>query len=232
MPKNKKNKNKGSATTTTKSKSTEAVVDKDQVKDTGSNKASKREPINLSGAILELKGSLEKAGFKQTEVKAQKFVFEMTRGDTSHRICSLNHAKSDSRRKVFTVIIGVPSGLDAKTRPYLNFSERGAATSGSKPAFTIRVDRHSLDEHWNGDIASMIKDVVSTVQEASKLRGALMAEAAKAAKSKSSKKQDTAEPAAEAEAEAEVDDEGEAEAEDEPVETSDKDLDDSELDED
>lgn len=191
MGKKHKKKNKGgtaAATVTKDSSSTDAVVDKDVVKDTASKKSAKKETINFASTILELKAALESAGFKQTEVKAQRFVFEMKRRNVSHRICSVNHARQDSRRKVFTIVVGVPEGLDVKANPFLQFSERGAATSGSKPAFVIRVDRHTLDEHWKGNTAVMIKDVVAVVKSASKLRGVLMDEAAKTAKSAKDKK--------------------------------------------
>ena len=184
MSKGNRNKNKAANAATApavKANDTDAKVDKDQVKDTG-NASAKKETINFAGTILNLKAGLEKAGFAQSEVKAQRFVFEMSRGDATHRICSVNHARQDSRRKVFMVIVGVPEGLDTKARPYVAFSERGAATSGSKPAFMIRVDRHTLDTHWAGDTEAMIKDVIATVKEASAIRGELMDKAAVTAK--------------------------------------------------
>ena len=133
-----------------------------------------------------MKDALVKAGFKQSEIKSQKFVFEVEHNGATHRICSISYAQPDSRRKTFFVIVGVKDGLTAK--PFLSFFERGAATSGSRPAHIIKVNRETFEKVWKENGDQMITDIIAVIQEASKIRTALMDESAKADSAKKEKK--------------------------------------------
>ncbi len=243
MSKNRKNKTQGANTAVkgnTAGSTAAVATNNDEVKDTAS-KASVKETINFTSTILELKAALEKAGFIQTEVKAQRFVFEMKHNDAQARICSMTHASQKSTRKVFVVMVGVPEGLDTKAHGCVAFNERGAATSGSKPAFAIRIDKHSFQEFWNGDTDKMIAEIVAIVKEASAIRAVSMESAAKAKADKKQKKEKAADSKAKTKADAKVDANAETESEDtdpaveesdesDDIDPNDDDLDDEDFD--